>query len=115
MRFRGLVGHRVTLPEVAKLWGVGNTAVSKWRRGEGMPDANRLAQMAEKMDVSVNWLWTGQGEMLLKTKEDQEFRQLLAAWLKLTPEQRRQLQLNVEVMLELARRNPPPAKNENSS
>jgi len=104
MRQRGLLGHRVTLGQVAKFAGTGETAVSKWRRGAGMPDSNRLADMAKKLGVSVNWLWTGQGEMSVTQKEDEAFKELLTLFLSLSDTQRQQLKVSAEIMLELSKR-----------
>ena len=104
MRQRGLLGHRVTLGQVAKFAGTGETAVSKWRRGAGMPDSNRLADMANKLGVSVNWLWTGQGEMSVTQKEDEAFKELLNLFLSLSDTQRQQLKVSAEIMLELSKR-----------
>lgn len=104
MRQRGLLGHRVTLGQVAKFAGTGETAVSKWRRGVGMPDSNRLADMAERLGVSVNWLWTGQGEMSVTQKEDEAFKELLTLYLSLSDTQRQQLKVSAEIMLELSKR-----------
>ncbi len=46
--------------------------LSKYERGENKPSADFLTKLVEKMNVNINWLLTGEGEMFnfVKTKYD---------------------------------------------
>jgi transcriptional regulator with XRE-family HTH domain len=49
----------MTLPTFGAIAGVGKTTVIRWEKGEGAPDAQQLAAMAEA-GVDVTYIVTGQ-------------------------------------------------------
>jgi len=46
---------------VAKIFGVSQKAVNKWLEGISLPDTMRIAVIAEKLKVNVEWLTYGSG------------------------------------------------------
>jgi SOS-response transcriptional repressor LexA len=51
-------GRQVT---VGKMFGVSQKAASKWLEGASLPDTMRIAIIAEKLNVNVEWLTYGTG------------------------------------------------------
>lgn len=47
--------------QVGKLFGVSQKAASKWLEGLSLPDTMRIAVIAEKLKVNVEWLTYGSG------------------------------------------------------
>jgi SOS-response transcriptional repressor LexA len=47
--------------QVGKLFGVSQKAASKWLEGVSLPDTMRIAVIAEKLKVNVEWLTYGNG------------------------------------------------------
>jgi|GEM_PF-6541531 len=48
--------------ELAAGIGVSRQAVSRWETGDSLPEAGRIAQLAETLGVSADWLLSGSGE-----------------------------------------------------
>lgn len=51
-------GRQVT---VAKMFGVSQKGASKWLEGQAYPDIQKMAVIAKKLNVSVEWLTYGDG------------------------------------------------------
>jgi len=82
-------GHRVTQADIAKSLGVGQTAVSKWARGAGLPTPARLIALADYCQVPLQWLLSGKGDMDVRGLQDKQLRQLLEVWEDLSGDQRK--------------------------
>lgn len=66
-RFRQAVAHAkapTTQQELGKFLGVSGTMAWNYLNGEKLPGMSTATRMAERLGVNVNWLLTGQGEML---------------------------------------------------
>ena len=94
--------------QVARLFGVSETAAGKWLDGESMPETKRLPGMAHILGCDVNWLLAGQGagqevdeeaaqayeakEPLAKTSSENDYEdELLAVWRDLPTHVRRRM------------------------
>ena len=44
---------------VSELCGLHTNAISRYERGEALPDADTLFKLADYYGVSMDWLWTG--------------------------------------------------------
>lgn len=66
IKFRKLSG--LTQTELADCINYSNKSVSKWERGEGIPDVYMLMNISGVFDITVSEL-IGQTEMSKKTKE----------------------------------------------
>lgn len=49
--------------ELARILGVGRSAVANWECGRAHPSASHLGQLAKATGVTFEWLATGQGPM----------------------------------------------------
>lgn len=50
--------------DIAKDYGVaGQSTVTKWKTGKGMPQYEVIKAIALNTNVNINWLWAGQGDM----------------------------------------------------
>ena len=47
--------------QLGKMFGVSQKAASKWLEGVSLPDTMRIAEIAEKLKVNVEWLTYGKG------------------------------------------------------
>ena len=47
--------------QAAGLLGVSQAAVSRWLRGERLPEADAILEMRVKLEISADWLLTGEG------------------------------------------------------
>ncbi len=47
---------------LGKMFGVSQEAARKWISGESMPQLSKCIEIAQKANVSVEWLLTGKGE-----------------------------------------------------
>ncbi|WP_088699682.1 helix-turn-helix domain-containing protein [Halomonas campaniensis] len=57
------VGGSTKMAEIA---GVSTSVLSKWRRGESDPSRSRLIKMASAAGISLEWLATGEGPMVVE-------------------------------------------------
>jgi len=48
--------------EFGNFLGVDKMTISRWERGQHMPRSNRLQEIAVALNVSVNYLFTGEDE-----------------------------------------------------
>ena len=55
-----LDAKRITHLELANAVGVGNAAVSTWKRNDRIPRADDLFKIADYLEVSPKWLLTGE-------------------------------------------------------
>jgi transcriptional regulator with XRE-family HTH domain len=51
------------LQSIADTFHVSHTAVRKWLNAESMPDMKKMARIAKRCRVNVNWLANGEGDM----------------------------------------------------
>ncbi len=54
--------HKMTQLELGEALSYSDKAISKWERGEAIPDAYVLCTLARIFDVSVDWILTPHGE-----------------------------------------------------
>lgn len=59
--------------ELAKNLYVSRQTISKWEKGESLPDIEKAQKMTEIFDVDLNYLISGQEEIV---KEDESFKKL---------------------------------------
>ena len=55
----------MTQREVAQLLGYQPLAISRWERGERSPSISVLSKLANLLNINIQWLLTGEGEMEL--------------------------------------------------
>jgi transcriptional regulator with XRE-family HTH domain len=89
MADKGLPTKQVS---VAKLGGVSQPAARKWAEG-GLPDVDRIREIANKLDVSIDWLLTGEGQKRphRDATSDPSLERLLAIWPDMDADARQQL------------------------
>jgi len=104
-------GEPTSQVHVAKIMGIRPTAVNKWALGEGFPTTPRLALLATRLDVSVEWLLTGRGSIEVDGLKDSQLRRMLELWGELTDEQKMYMVQSAEAASRLAK----PPKEEKDS
>lgn len=65
LRFREACAHAnapTTLTDLGRFFGVAPPTVHDWRHGIKLPSARTMAKIANKLDVSYDWLATGRGD-----------------------------------------------------
>lgn len=77
--------------EVAKIFRVGQSSVTKWKTGKDTPKLPRAITMAMEHGVCVEWLLTGRGPKFPGGTADSEMARLLDFWDRLTPETKRNI------------------------
>jgi len=50
---------------MGKMFGVSQEAARKWLSGEGMPQLTKCIEICNKANISIDWLLTGKGSMLI--------------------------------------------------
>lgn len=75
--------------EVAKIFKVGQSAVTKWKTGKDTPSLPRAVDMAVQHGVCVEWLLTGRGPKFPGGTADGEMSRLLEFWDRLTQDTKR--------------------------
>jgi len=77
-----MIGKEVTVKqkEVAIYFGVGQSAVTKWKTGKDTPSLPRAVEMATYHGVCVEWLLTGRGPKYPGDTPDAELSRLLEFW-----------------------------------
>lgn len=70
---------------VAKLFHVGQSAVTKWKTGKDTPSLPRAVEMADRYGVCVEWLLTGRGPKHPGGTADADLSRLLEFWDGLRP------------------------------
>jgi hypothetical protein len=83
-------GREVRRVEIARIAGVKQASVSLWNKKDGGPRLSIAYKLAEKLDVCVEWLYTGKGPMR-PPPDDPVMRELLALWPRLSESTRRDL------------------------
>jgi DNA-binding XRE family transcriptional regulator len=83
-------GREVRQVDIARMAGVKQPSVSLWNKKDGGPRLGIARQLAEKLDVCVEWLYTGRGPMR-PPPDDPVMRELLALWPHLNEGTRRDL------------------------
>ena len=51
--------------QVARLAGIGQYDLTKWKKGEYMPGAKKLLAICEVLGIDLKWLLTGEGEEVM--------------------------------------------------
>jgi transcriptional regulator with XRE-family HTH domain len=89
MADRGLPQTQVA---AAKLGRVTQPAARKWAEG-GLPDVDKIIAIAEKLDVSLDWLLTGDGPKHPPkySESDPHFAQMLDLWSVMDADARKRL------------------------
>jgi transcriptional regulator with XRE-family HTH domain len=89
MADRGLPQTQVA---AAKLGRVTQPAARKWAEG-GLPDVDKIIDIAQRLDVSIDWLLTGDGPKKPPkySASDPHFQQMLDIWRALDAEARKRL------------------------
>jgi transcriptional regulator with XRE-family HTH domain len=89
MADRGLPQTQVA---AAKLGRVTQPAARKWAEG-GLPDVDKIIDIAKRLDVSLDWLLTGEGPKHPPrySSTDPHFEQMLSIWTGLDAEARKRL------------------------
>lgn len=77
-----MIGEDVSVKqsEVGKRFGVGQSAVTKWKTGKDTPSLPRAVEMASDHGVCVEWLLTGRGPKYPGGTTDAELSRLLEFW-----------------------------------
>lgn len=85
-----MIGEDVSVKqsEVGKRFGVGQSAVTKWKTGKDTPSLPRAVEMASNHGVCVEWLLTGRGPKFPGGTTDPELSRLLEFWQDLQPAMR---------------------------
>ncbi|MBQ7564362.1 MAG: helix-turn-helix transcriptional regulator, partial [Lachnospiraceae bacterium] len=55
--------------QVARLAGIGQYDLTKWKKGEYMPGAKKLLAICEVLGIDLKWLLTGEGEEVMYEDE----------------------------------------------
>ena len=71
-------GRRLTQNDLGERLGVSFQAVSKWERGETLPDTALLLDLAEALETTVDFILTG-GERAMAYKGKITFRSIVLA------------------------------------
>lgn len=53
----------------ADLLGLGKTTIFRWRTGAALPDGASCILITRKFGVSIDWLLTGEGSMMVENKQ----------------------------------------------
>lgn len=75
--------------EVAKIFKVGQSSVTKWKTGKDTPSLPRAVDMAMEYGVCVEWLLTGRGPKYPGGTSDAELSRLLEFWDRLSNDTKR--------------------------
>lgn len=70
---------------VGKLFGVGQSMITRWKTGKDTPALPRAIEIAKEYGVCVEWLLTGNGPKRPGDAPDPELGRLLEFWDTLTP------------------------------
>ena len=73
---------------VGKLFGIGQSMVTRWKTGKDTPALPRAIKIATDYGVCVEWLLTGRGPKRPHDTQDPELARLLDFWDRLLPETR---------------------------
>lgn len=72
-RLRGLRDElSITLEKMNKLTGISRSYISDFERGKKLPSAKYLFFLIEKFSADINYIFTGQGEMFIRAKDEQK-------------------------------------------
>lgn len=71
--------------------GVGQSDLSRYKSGDRTPTLRQAIQLAEKMDVSVEWLLTGRGPRIPLPEVPESLEELALIWPKLTPKMQNEI------------------------
>lgn len=55
--------YKLNQSELARLWNMGASTVSFWKKGVRVPDSERMKLIASTFEVSADWLYTGREPM----------------------------------------------------
>jgi transcriptional regulator with XRE-family HTH domain len=85
---------------IAKVLNMSQGSVGRWARGEGVPELERVREIALRGKVSVEWLLTGRGPKQ-PIMIDEETGELLALWEQLQPNGRHSVRVAAQGALAL--------------
>lgn len=67
-RIRALrLERKLTLQQVADVFGITRASVAGWERGDSRPDQDKLSRLAKKLGTTVEYLLTGSITVVRKT------------------------------------------------
>ena len=93
----------MTQAQLARRLGVKKTTLTGWEQDLSEPRANKLTMMAGLLNVSMGWLWTGEGEGM-DAPAGEQVPQDLAAILTELRQLREEMRGNVERAARLEKR-----------
>lgn len=79
----------LTQEEFAKRLGIGRTTLIRYENNERLPDAGLLRNILQNFDVDPGWLLLGVGDAPIREQISPEKMELMKAFDKMTPDQRR--------------------------
>ena len=88
---RAAAGYDTSLSAIGRLYDVWPSAVAKWRDGTASPELEKLIELSDLTNCSLEWLLTGNGTRTRTTNVDDLTRELLAIWKSLDEQTRQQL------------------------
>ncbi|MFC2156060.1 helix-turn-helix domain-containing protein, partial [Acidobacteriota bacterium] len=62
----------ITLEKMKELTGISRSYISDFERGRKLPSSKYLFFLIEDFDADINYIFTGRGEMFLRTKKEAE-------------------------------------------
>jgi transcriptional regulator with XRE-family HTH domain len=72
-RIKALRGElKLSQDEMARLFGIVRTTYNRYERGEAYPGPQVLSMLADRFNVSVDWLVCGKGPMFYRQKAEPE-------------------------------------------
>lgn len=72
IRLRGLRDAlNITLEQMNKLTGISRSYISDFERGRKLPSSKYLFYLIENFSADINYIYTGRGEMFLKSEEEE--------------------------------------------
>jgi hypothetical protein len=94
---------------IAKKLGMSQGSVNKWQRGEGLPEADTIRELALRGRVCVEWLWTGRGPKYPNSEPDAQAAELMRRWPELDAKGREYVMQSAE-MASGSNKTPEPTK-----
>jgi len=65
-------GKRDTDENVSQFLGISKPTYNRWKNEGKIPDASKLIYISEQLNISIDWLLLGKGEMLLSAQKTEQ-------------------------------------------